>query len=296
MSFQLVHQLQQKAIPVEQACRVLQVSRSGYYAAQRQRSKVTPAVCAVSVELKAAFAASGGTYGSRRLRSAVASVGMEVGIYRVRRLMRDHGLLPVWKRRFTHTTDSKHTLPTSPNVLDRQFNPAQPNQAWVADITYIRTRSGWLYLAVVLDLFARKVVGWAMAPDMQASLVCRALQLAVVQRQPPPGLIVHSDRGSQYASAAHQGLLVKHGLVGSMSRKGNCWDNAVMERFFLNLKMERVWQRDYANHAEATNDIADYIVSFYNSVRLHSKLGNLPPNAFEQQSAINQPIGLCEKT
>ena len=296
MSFQLVHQLQQKAIPVEQACRVLQVSRSGYYAARRQRSKVTPAVCAVSVELKAAFAASGGTYGSRRLRSAVASIGMEVGIYRVRRLMREHGLLPVWKRKFTHTTDSKHTLPTSPNVLDRQFNPAQPNQAWVADITYIRTRSGWLYLAVVLDLFARKVVGWAMAPDMQASLVCRALQLAIVQRQPAAGLIVHSDRGSQYASAAHQGLLVKHGLVGSMSRKGNCWDNAVMERFFLNLKMERVWQRDYANHAEATNDIADYIVSFYNSVRLHSKLGNLPPNAFEQQSAINQPIGLCEKT
>ena len=187
-------------------------------------------------------------------------------------------------------------MPTSPNVLDRQFNPAQPNQAWVADITYIRTRSGWLYPAVVLDLFARKVVGWAMAPDMQASLVCRALQLAIVQRQPAAGLIVHSDRASQYASAAHQGLLVKHGLVGSMSRQGNCWDNAVMERFFLNLKMERVWQRDYANHAEATNDIADYIVSFYNSVRPHSKLGNLPPNAFEQQSVIHQPIGLCEKT
>ena len=188
------------------------------------------------------------------------------------------------------------TLPTSPNVLDRQFNPAQPNQAWVTDITYIRTRSGWLYLAVVLDLFARKVVGWAMAPDMQASLVCRALQLAIVQRQPAAGLIVHSDRGSQYASAAHQGLLVKHGLVGSMSRKGNCWDNAVMERFFLSLKTERVWQRDYANHAEAMTDIADYIVAFYNSVRLHSKLGNLPPNAFEQKSAIKQPIVVSEKT
>ena len=116
------------------------------------------------------------------------------------------------------------------------------------------------------------------------------------QRQPAAGLIVHSDRGSQYASAAHKALLSKHGLVGSMSRKGNCWDNAVMERFFLNLKMERVWQKDYANHAEAMNDIADYIVSFYNSQRLHSKLGNLPPNAFEQKSAIKQPIGLCEKT
>ena len=155
--------------------------------------------------------------------------------------------------------------------------------------------AAWLYLAVVLDLFAGKVVGWAMAPDMPAALVCQALQLAIVQRRPAPGLIVHSDRGSQYASALHQKLLTQHGLVGSMSRKGNCWDNAVMERFFLNLKMERVWQRDYANHAEAMRDIADYIVNF-NSVRVHSTLGNLPPNAFEQQSAIKQPIGVCEIT
>ena len=295
MSFELARQLQEKAVAVDQLCRVLKVSRSGYYAA-RQRSQVVPSVCETSVHLKAAFAASGGAYGSRRLRAAVASRGVVVGLYRVRRLMRQHGLRPVWKRKFVHTTDSKHALPISPNVLNRQFNPTGPNQAWVADISYIRTRSGWLYLAVVLDLFARKVVGWAMAPDMQATLVCQALQLAIAQRCPAPGLIVHSDRGSQYASAAHQALLTQHGLVGSMSRKGNCWDNAVMERFFLNLKMERVWQRDYANHAEATRDIADYIVNFYNSVRLHSTLGNLPPNAFEQQSAIKQPIGVCELT
>ena len=295
MSFQLVRQLQQKAVPVDQMCRVLEVSRSGYYGACK-RSRAQPAVCKASVQLKAAFAASGGAYGSRRLRTAVASRGVVMGIYRVRRLMRQHGLRSTWKRKFAHTTDSKHVLPISPNVLDRQFNPTRPDQAWVADITYIRTRSGWLYLAVVLDLFARKVVGWAMAPDMQAGLVCRALQLAVMQRQPPPGLIVHSDRGSQYASAAHQALLARYSLVSSMSRKGNCWDNAVMERFFLNLKMERVWQRDYANHAEATSDIADYIVSFYNSVRLHSTLGNLPPNAFEKKSASNQPIDMYEIT
>jgi transposase InsO family protein len=226
----------------------------------------------------------------------MASRGVVIGIYRLRRLMRHHGLRSSWKRKFVHTTDSKHELPISLNVLARQFNPTHPNQAWVSDITYIRTRSGWLYLAVVLDLFARKVVGWAMAPDMQATLVCKALQVAIAQRQPAPGLIVHSDRGSQYASAAHQAVLDKHGLIGSMSRKGNCWDNAVMERFFLNLKMERVWQRDYANQAEATTDIADYIVGFYNSVRLHSKLGNLPPNAFEHQSAIKQPIGVYEIT
>ena len=295
MSFELVRQLQEKVVPVDQLCRVLDVSRSGYYAT-RSRSRVQPGVCEASVQLKAAFAASGGAYGSRRLRTAVAARGVVMGIYRLRRLMRQHGLRSAWKRKFVHTTDSKHALAISPNVLDRQFNPSRPNQAWVADITYIRTRSGWLYLAVVLDLFARKVVGWAMAPDMQATLVCRALQLAIVQRHPASGLIVHSDRGSQYASAAHQALLAKHSLVGSMSRKGNCWDNAVMERFFLNLKMERVWQRDYANHAEATSDIADYMVNFYNSVRLHSTLGNLPPNAFEQQSAIEQSISLCEVT
>ena len=295
MSFELARQLQEKAVAVDQVCRVLKVSRSGYYAA-RQLSRVQPSVCETSVHLKAAFAASGGAYGSRRLRTAMALRGAVVGIYRVRRLMRQHGLRPVWKRKFVHTTDSKHALPISPNVLNRQFNPTGPNQAWVADITYIRTRSGWLYLAVVLDLFARKVVGWAMAPDMQATLVCQALQLAIVQRRPAPGLIVHSDRGSQYASAAHQALLARHGLVGSMSRKGNCWDNAVMERFFLNLKMERVWQRDYANHAEAMRDIADYIVNFYNSVRVHSTLGNLPPNAFEHQSAIKQLISMCEIT
>ena len=189
MSFELVRQLQEEAVTVEQACRVLDVSRSGYYAARR-RSRVKPVVCEVSVQLKAAFAASGQAYGSRRLRTALASRGVEVGRYRVRRLMRQHGLRSTWKRKFVHTTDSKHALPISPNVLNREFNPARPNQAWVADITYIRTRSGWLYLAVVLDLFARKVVGWAMAADMQAGLVCQALQLAIAQRQPAPGLIV----------------------------------------------------------------------------------------------------------
>ena len=295
MSFELVRQLQKKAVPVDQMCRVLEVSRSGCYAA-RKRGRIQSVVCEVSVQLKAAFAACGGAYGSRRLRTAVAARGVVMGIYRLRRLMRQHGLRLACKRKFAHTTDRKHALPISPNVLHRQFNPTRPNQAWVADITYIRTRSGWLYLAVVLDLFARKVAGWAMASDMQAMLVCRALQLAIVRRHPAPGLIVHSDRGSQYASAAHRALLAKHGLVGSMSRKGNCWDNAVMERFFLNLKMERVWQRDYANHAEASSDITDYIVNFYNSVRLHSTLGNLPPNALEHQSVVKQPIDLCEIT
>jgi transposase InsO family protein len=295
MSYQLVEQLHKKAVPVGHLCRVLGVSRSGYYGC-RQRAKLAPKACLVSTQLKAEFAASGKVYGSRRLSAVLCAQGLRIGRHRVRRLMREHGLRPLWRRKFVHTTDSGHALPISANVLARRFNPSGPNQAWVSDITYIRTRSGWLYLAVVLDLYARKVVGWAMAPTMHAELVCAALQLAIAQRQPTPGLIVHSDRGSQYASALHQALLARHSLVGSMSRKGNCWDNAVMERFFLSLKTERVWQRDYANHAEAMTDIADYIVGFYNSVRLHSKLGNLPPNAFEQQSAIKQPIVVSEKT
>lgn len=295
MSYQLVEQLHKKAVPVGHLCRVLGVSRSGYYGC-RQRAKLAPKACLVSTQLKAEFAASGKVYGSRRLSAVLCAQGLRIGRHRVRRLMREHGLRALWRRKFVHTTDSGHALPISANVLARRFNPSGPNQAWVSDITYIRTRSGWLYLAVVLDLYARKVVGWAMAPTMHAELVCAALQLAIAQRQPTPGLIVHSDRGSQYASALHQALLARHSLVGSMSRKGNCWDNAVMERFFLSLKTERVWQRDYANHADAMTDIADYIVGFYNSVRLHSKLGNLPPNAFEQQSAIKQPIVVSEKT
>ena len=295
MSYQLIGNLQEKAVSVSRACRTLQVSRSGYYAAaQRRRAPI--AACAHSVHLKAAFAASGRTYGSRRLRTALQSRGVTMGRHRVRSLMRANRLRSAWRRKFVHTTDSKHTMPVSPNVLARQFETPLPNQAWISDITYIRTRSGWLYLAAVLDLYSRKIVGWAMAPEMPATLVCTALQMAIVQRKPAAGLVVHSDRGTQYASAQHQGLLKKYGLIGSMSRKGNCWDNAVMERFFLNLKMERVWQKDYANHNEAMTDVADYIVGFYNSIRLHSKLGNLSPNAFERQSATQPPIDVSEIT
>ena len=301
MSYQLIEDLQQKACPtvaVSQACQVLEVSRSGYYAnrAAHKQRMAQPVVCAASVHLKAAFAANHQAYGSRRLQTAMAERGLTMGRHRVRTLMRANGLRPVWRRKFVHTTHSKHTMAVSPNVLNRQFEQALPNQVWVADITYIRTRSGWLYLAAVLDLHSRKIVGWACAPAMPAALVCAALQMAIAQRNPAPGLIVHSDRGTQYASAEHQAFLAKHGLVGSMSRKGNCWDNAVMERFFLNLKMERVWQKDYANHAEATNDIADYIVGFYNSIRLHSKLGNMSPNAFERKSTSKKSIELSEIT
>ena len=295
MTYRCIDQLQTKAVNVASLCRLLEVSRSGYYAA-RSCSKSPKKVCPTTVHLQAAFTASGRTYGSRRLHVALRAKGVRVGRHRIRSLMRINGLRPVWKRKFIHTTDSRHDLPTAANVLDRQFAPATVNAAWVSDITYIRTRAGWLYLAAVMDLYSRKIVGWATAPTMHAELVCSALQMAITQRQPPAGLIVHSDRGSQYASAAHRELLAHHGLLASMSRKGNCWDNAVMERFFLNLKMERVWQKDYANHAEASRDVADYIVGFYNNVRLHSTLGYLPPTAYERKEAAKHPIVVSEIT
>jgi transposase InsO family protein len=210
--------------------------------------------------------------------------------------MREAALHPVWKRKFIHTTDSRHNLPIAENLLDRKFETTSPNRAWVSDITYVRTRAGWLYLAVVMDLFSRKIVGWAIAPGMPAELVASALRMAIWQRKPAPGLLLHSDRGSQYASLEYQSLLDQHGIRCSMSRKGNCWDNAVMERFFLNLKMERVWQRDYANHGEARRDITNYIASFYNGIRLHSKLGYLSPAVFERKMAAVLPIPVSEIT
>ena len=216
MSYQLVEQLQKKAVPVTQACRVLQVSQSGYYTA-RMRSRQAPRICADSVHLKAIFAASGRTYGSRRLCSALQKQGVIMGRHRVRTLMRANGLHPVWRRKFVHTTDSRHALAVSPNVLARQFEQSLPDRAWVCDLTYIRTRSGWLYLAAVLDLHSRKIVGWAMAPEMPAALVCAALQMAVAQRNPAKGLLVHSDRGTQGGFNRSSQHRVEQHILGSHS-------------------------------------------------------------------------------
>jgi len=288
--YRLVRQLK-KVYSVKNLCRLLNVSRSGFYEAKQR-----PKDLAVEACVKAAFVASGCCYGSRRLSVALRAYGYRVGRYKVRRLMRKYGLRTSWKRKFVHTTDSKHELPVAENVLNRQFDPVAPNQAWTSDITYIRTGAGWLYLAVVMDLFSRKIVGWSMASHMKTSLVQDALRMALQQRRPPQGLGLHSDRGCQYASHDYQQLLKANGIVCSMSRKGNCWDNAPMERFFLNLKMERVWQRNYANHGEAIRDITEYIVSFYNTCRLHSKLHYRPPVVYEQEWVAKQPITVSEKT
>ena len=237
------------------------------------------------MQVAAVFQASGKTYGSRRVSAALRDQGVAIGRYRARTLMKANGLRARWRRKFVHTTDSGHGLGVASNVLDRSFTPAGPNRSWVSDLTYIRTRAGWLYLAAVLDLYSRKIVGWAMGEQMTAQLVCDALEMAIASRRPSGALIVHSDQGVQYVSDQHMQLVKSNGFTASMSRRGNCWDNAVMERFFLNLKMERTWQRDYANHAEARLDVADYIVRFYNSVRLHSTLGYRSPNEHERRTA-----------
>lgn len=281
---QLVTQWHQEGVSVQQACRVLALSRSSYYAAKAPPTQT--ARCLEQAQVQTVFTQSGRSYGSRRIQAALQAQGTPLGRYRIRTLMRQQGLKPVWTRRFVHTTDSRHDLRVAENVLARQFNPSQADQAWVCDITYIQTRRGWLYLATILDLYFRKVVGYALSPQMQADLVCSALQLAIQVRCPPRGLVIHSDRGVQYASTQYQNLLARHGLVCSMSRKGNCWDNAVMER---------VWHRDYANHTEAIRDITQYIVVFYNGVRLHSTLGYLSPIQFERQMA-KLPIELSNKT
>ena len=220
MRHALIERLQNKAIPVQQSCRVLGTSRAGRYSARSRPAK--PLLCKGGVHLKAAFITSGQSHGSRRPVSALAKQGITIGRYKARSLMRRAGLKPVWKRKFIHTTDSKHNLPVAAITLARQFNPSAPNTAFVTDTTYIRTGTGWLYLAMVRDLYSCKVAGWALVPSISAELVCEALQMGIVHRRPAVGLVVHSDRDSQYASNQYQVLLTKHGFVCSLSRRANC--------------------------------------------------------------------------
>lgn len=228
------------------------------------------------------FAESKSSMGSRKMATQLRKEGFPVGRYRVRTLMKKLGLVVKRKRKFRITTNSNHKLPVAGNILDRQFNPLSPNQAWAADITYIWTAEGWLYLAVIIDLYSRRVIGWCMDKRQTKSLVIRALLMAINIRKPPQGLIHHSDRGSQYASLKYQASLKQYGIVCSMSRKGNCWDNAVAERFFSSLKRE--WIRDnlYRSREEAIRDVRAYIVTWYNSRRLHSTLGYKSPIEFEK--------------
>lgn len=275
-----------KTYPVGLMSRLLGVSRSAYYDyEQRRRNRPDDLGHRQVLDAVLDIAKSCGyTYGSRRMKRALNTLGYPVGRWKTRKLMHEAGVTVRHRKKYKVTTDSDHQLPVFENQLNRQFTVPRPDQVYVCDITYIWTQEGWLYLAIVIDLFSRKVVGWSMSSRMKASLVCDALRMAIWLRRPEPGLIVHSDRGSQYASKAYRKLLKAHGFIGSMSRLGNCWDNAVAESFFGSLKQERCQWRHYQTRYEAQQDILQYIAVFYNSQRLHSYLGYKNPNQYEAEA------------
>jgi len=272
--------------PVRLLCQTLEVSPAGYYAWRRRpHSARQQRQDTLLVEIRTIHAEVKARYGSPRMHAELVARGHACCINTVARLMRDHGIAAKTARKFrAPTTDSNHDLPVADNLLDRQFNPAEANEAWVADITYIPTGEGWLYLAAVEDLYSRRVVGWSMADHQESRLVVDALALAVERRLPAEGLLAHSDRGSPYASDHYQRLLARHGITCSMSGKADCWDNAPMESFFASLKKELIHGADFATRAEARAAIFEYIEVFYNGQRRHSSLGYVSPAEYEQSS------------
>jgi putative transposase len=278
--------------PVTMLCRVIGVKRSPYYDWKARGGKVIgPEELVLRRRMKALFAESRQSLGSRRMSKKLVEEGFEIGRYRAHRLMKAMSLVVKAKRKYKVTTDSKHRLPVAENVLNREFSPASPNQTWGTDITYLWTQEGWIYLAVVIDLYSRRVVGWSMDRRMTKALVVRALIMAVSLRKPPPGLIHHSDRGSQYASHTYQALLRQYGMIASMSRKGNCWDNAPVERFFSSLKREWTGDQLYRTRQAAITDVREYVAVYYNSKRLHSTLGYKTPLDYEKD--LSKVSGNC---
>ncbi len=284
MKFQLID-ASKAFVSVQRACCLLGVSQSGYYgwkdrpASRRQREDMI-----LLAHIRNAFALSNETYGSPRMTRDLQDEGFEVGRRRVARLMRENGLQARRKRRFRRTTDSCHAWPIAPNHLGGDFNADKPNQKWAVDISYIWTTEGWLYLAVVMDLFSRWIVGWAVSDRLKRDLALEALRRAVALRRPPPGLIHHSDRGSQYCSIEYRAALKKIGAVVSMSGKGNCYDNAVVETFFKTIKSELVWRTVFQTRAQAETEIAQYIDGFYNPVRRHSACNYQSPIQYEMMT------------
>jgi putative transposase len=273
--------------PVERMCRVLGVSVSGFYDwLKRTPSQRAQANTELTQRIRVVHEQSRQTYGYLRIHAQLHAEGLRVGKHRVARLMRQAGLRPgsVKRRRVTTQADERHAV--APNVLAQNFHAQRPNQKWLVDITYIATREGWLYLAGVLDVFSRRVVGWSMSAGMTAQLVTDALVMAIWRRGKPDALLHHSDRGSQYTSEQFQRLMADHGVVCSMSRSGNVWDNAAMESFFSSLKTERTAAKTYRSRDAARADVFDYIERFYNPRRRHSTLGYLSPVAYEERMRL----------
>jgi len=268
---------------VKKMAEVLKVCRSGYYEwVKNRKSKKEMEDEKFLVLIKAEFDKSRQTYGARRISKGLQKQGVKIGRLRTERIMAENNIIPKTVMKFKATTNSNHNYPASPNLLNRNFNVDAPYMAWVTDITYVATREGWLYLAAVMDLFSGRIVGWAMDSTMTQQLVIDALKQAVGRANPPRGVICHSDRGVQYASKKYRSLLKKYGFKQSMSRKGDCWDNAPMESFFGTLKTELIYHEDYRTRAEARHSIFDYIETFYNKIRLHSKLGYDTPENYEK--------------
>jgi putative transposase len=267
--------------PIRLSCRVLEISASGYYGFLRRRGNSIRQAELIAL-IREVHRRSRYTYGSRRIMHQLRWNGLVIGRWRVRRLMKLAGVSVKRKRKYRTTTRSNHRYPVSPNLIKGCFHTEKPNLVWVSDITYIKTLEGWLYLAVVMDLFSRKVVGWSLARNMAVNMVKEALSMAIGRRKPTPGLIHHSDRGTQYACNEYRRLLQSHGIVSSMSRSGNCLDNAVAERFFRTLKSECLLNWRDMPAEEVKHDIVDYIEMFYNSERLHSFAGYLCPNDYEE--------------
>ncbi len=269
-------------------CKALGITRSGFYAwKSRPKSARAQADAQLIVAIAATHEKSRKRYGSPRVHRALRKKGMRVGEKRVARLMRESGIVARQKRRFRRTTDSNHASPIAPNVLAREFEPAAPNQAWAGDVTYVATGEGWCYLAVLLDLFSRRVVGWAIRKANDTALALAALESAVgTRRVVPRGLVHHTDRGSSYASEDYKNALAAYGMTQSMSRTGDCWDNAVAESFFATLRAELVDHETYASARAAERSIGDYIETFYNVERLHSHLDYVSPIEFELKSRV----------
>lgn len=268
--------------PIRLLCRVLMVARSGYYAwLGRPLSSRAKTNERLLVKIRAIHAASRGTYGSPRVHRTLRTPQEPVSENRVARLMRVGGIRSKHRRKFRVTTNSSHRRPVAPNVLSREFSAAEPNRAWVGDITFIWTREGWLYLAVLIDLYSRIVVGWSMSERVTDDLTLGALKMALAHRRPSAGLLHHSDQGSQYTSAGYRRLLEDHNITASMSRRGNCWDNAVAESFYATLEKELLLDWDVPGRDEARREIFDFIEIFYNRERLHSTLGYMSPLNYE---------------
>jgi putative transposase len=286
MSFRFIED-HRDTYPVRLMCAVLEVSPAGYYAwRERPVSKRTKSTATLLAAIRQAHRDSCGRYGSPRVHAVLRRQGRGASRGRIERMMRRHGIRAIMAApRRVRTTDSRHDLPIAPNLIARDFTAEAPNRVWLADITYIPTAEGWLYLAAVMDLFSRKIVGWAMRDHMQVELASAALMMAIQQQQPQAGLIHHSDRGVQYAAHAYRNALTSAGITASMSRKADCYDNAPMESFFHTLKTELVHHRDYTTRAEAQRDIFAFIEGFYNRTRLHSGIGYIAPIEMELKAA-----------